>query len=315
LYDPFADQCSFPSGHRYCVNVYTGCGFGCRYCYVQGYGRNGPRVKDHFQKGLQRDLKDLEAYNVPPAPVHLSNSTDPFQPLEAEFGHTRFALEQLVCYRHRFTTVTVLTKNPLFASRPEYVALLQQLMDLPADHPSKLGFAEQGMPPVRVEVSLAFWRDEARAAFDPSAPSVTDRVEGIRRLRRAGILVVLRVDPLFPRSPVRGMNLSDFDVPEAQTMQDLQRLADFAAEIEAMHVVYSIAKIVRPRYVPMGQLMQNLKRAYEHLAATDRLPFRGGSWRLPDQLAKQFVTKPFVDLCLQRGLTTKYCKQNLLGTP
>src|SRR3989304_1959246 len=34
-YCPFACQSSFPSGHRYCVNVYTGCGHRCVYCYTR----------------------------------------------------------------------------------------------------------------------------------------------------------------------------------------------------------------------------------------------------------------------------------------
>jgi len=36
-YCPFADQREFPSGHRYCINVYTGCEHECQYCYVAGY--------------------------------------------------------------------------------------------------------------------------------------------------------------------------------------------------------------------------------------------------------------------------------------
>ena len=36
-YCPFADQRKFPSGHRYCINVYTGCEHKCQYCYAAGY--------------------------------------------------------------------------------------------------------------------------------------------------------------------------------------------------------------------------------------------------------------------------------------
>ena len=44
--------------------------------------------------------------------VHLSNSTDPFQRLQAESGQTRFALEQVLRYRRHFTSVVILTKTP-----------------------------------------------------------------------------------------------------------------------------------------------------------------------------------------------------------
>jgi hypothetical protein len=83
-YCPFADQREFPSGHRYCINVYTGCEHHCQYCYVAGYSAAQPNCKNRFRHDLCRDLEALEAHNVPPAPVHLSNSTDPLQPLEEQ---------------------------------------------------------------------------------------------------------------------------------------------------------------------------------------------------------------------------------------
>ena len=81
-YCPFAAQNAFPSGHRYCLNVYTGCTHGCLYCYAAGYQPAGAAIKDNFEHLLAKDLHDLDGFGVPPAPVHLSNSTDPFQPLE-----------------------------------------------------------------------------------------------------------------------------------------------------------------------------------------------------------------------------------------
>ena len=41
-YCPFADQREFPSGHRYSINVYTGCKHQCRYCYAGGYSAREP---------------------------------------------------------------------------------------------------------------------------------------------------------------------------------------------------------------------------------------------------------------------------------
>ena len=112
-YCPFASQKDFPTGHRYCINVYTGCDHKCTYCYAAGYEPEHANAKRFFEKLIDKDMDDLERFDVPAAPVHLSNSTDPFQPLEKQFGHTRYALEQILKHRHRFTTVTILTKNPM----------------------------------------------------------------------------------------------------------------------------------------------------------------------------------------------------------
>ncbi len=314
-YCPFADQREFPSGHRYCLNVYTGCGHRCTYCYAAGYEPDQPGCKKNFEKGLLRDLAELDEFGVPPAPLHLSNSTDAFQPLEAEVGQTRLALQHLVAYRHRFTTITLLTKNPLVAARPEYSELLQRLIKLSTNHPRARRFAEMNLPGLRVEVSLAFWREEVCAILDPGAPRVENRMKGIHALRKAGIPVVLRIDPLFPRNSVRDRTWSDFHVPEPQSLEDLKGLLDFAADVGVMHIVYSVAKILRPRKGALSVVMSSFLEGYRYLAGSNNLEFRGGSWRLPWNIAQEHVVEPFVDLCSRRGLATKFCKQNLITTP
>lgn len=167
-----------------------------------------------------------------------------------------------------------------------------------------------------MEVSLTFWREDVRALLDPGAPWVEDRLNGIRLLRQAGSRVVLRIDPLLPRSPVDGKALHDLQFPEAQPLEDLGRLLGFAAEIGVMHVVYSPAKIVLPRPRALSPMMHNLKPVYEHLAAPpNKLVFRGGSWRLPPEVASRHVVRPFLELCRRHGLATQFCKQNLITTP
>lgn len=217
-YCPFAAQATFPSGHRYCINTYTGCSHRCRYCYAAGYEPDEPSAKRDFATNLAKDLADLEQFDVPPAPVHLSNSTDPFQrELEERLGHTKLALEALLGHRRRFSTVTILTKNPTLAARQDYAQILADLGTPPADHPFAGRLKTSNAPAVQVEVSLAFWREEVSAFWDPGAPSVAERMEGIRALRSAGIPVVLRIDPLFPRSPLPSSpprGLSDFGLVE-----------------------------------------------------------------------------------------------------
>lgn len=315
-YCPFACQSEFPTGHRYCINVFTGCVHQCVYCYAMAYSPRTASVKKRFEKMLLSDMADLERFDVPPAPVHLSNSTDPFQPLEAKTGHTRLALEQILEHRNRFTTVTILTKNPMLAVEGGYADLFKALAVLPQDHPRHAMFANKCVPAFCIEVSLAFWRDEARAWYDVAAPTVESRKEAVRTLSAMGVPVVLRIDPLFPRSPLgEGRTMADFGLPEAQTLDDLRALVAFACEVKARHVVYSPAKIVKPRGRKLCPTMQALRQTYEHMAAPRRLVWRGGSWRLPDDLAKERIVRPFLDICTAAGMPAKYCKQNLVETP
>jgi DNA repair photolyase len=315
-YCPFANQKEFPSGHRYCINVYTGCGHKCEYCYAVGYEPDEPNCKKDFEHGLLHDLDDLEKYNVPPAPVHLSNSTDPFQKLEEQVGQTRFALQQILRYRHRFTSVILLTKNPTIAVQSEYLKLLRQLRELPENHPRRQEFVQRNLPALRLEVSLAFRQDKYRAVFDPAAPPIEDRIDAIGKLGQAGIPIVLRIDPLLPRSPLPGgKRMADFDLPEAQSLDDLKQLVTLATEVNAMHIVYSVAKIIQPRFKSMSKTMENLKRSYEHLAHPSKLVFRGGSWRLPHEVAQQHIVDPFLRICQEHHIAAMFCKQNLVETP
>ena len=317
-YCPFASQKDFPTGHRYCINVYAGCDHKCTYCYAAGYEPESANTKKSFEKHIGMDMNDLERFDVPPAPVHLSNSTDPFQPLEKEFGHTRYALEQILKHRHRFTTVTILTKNPLMPVQLGYVDLFKQFIELPYDHPKCEEFNQKQFPGFVIEVSLAFWQETARDAYDQGAPTVEQRVEGIRALHVAGIPLVLRIDPLFPRSPITDhplKTMADFGLPEAQTIDDLDNLVSFASDIEVRHIVYSASKIVQPRGRKLSEAVRTLRSIYETFAAPEKLVWRGGSWRLPPSIVQDKVIQPFLEICQRHGVKAKFCKQNLIETP
>jgi DNA repair photolyase len=314
-YCPFADQRTFPSGHRYCINIYTGCTHGCVYCYAAGYWPEKSGPKQRFARQLAMDLEDLEKFDVPPAPVHVSNSTDPFQPLEVEHRDTLRTLKGLLEKRHRFTTVTVLTRNPLLAARPEYARLLADLARPASDHPGWDFWQASGCPPAVVEVSLPFWREEAAGFWDPKAPGVRARVEGVKRLAAAGVPLVLRIDPLFPRNPVdgSGVRLGGFGLEEPQSLEDLRRLVAFAKEVEAHHVVYSAAKVVKPRFGVLPPAMVALKEVYARMAGTKRLEWGGGSWRLPRETIEREITGPFKALCAEAGVRAMFCMESLLA--
>jgi len=314
-YCPFASQSSFPTGHRYCINVYAGCGHGCFYCYAAGYEPLEPAAKRDYPRLLVKDLEDLERFDVPPAPVHLSNSTDPFQPLEARLGHTKLALEGILAHRRRFTTVTLLTKNPSLAAREDYVQVLRALGEVHGSHPFTACWKGSGQPAVQVEVSLAFWRDAARGFWDPHAPPVAQRLEGVRALRAAGLPVVLRIDPLLPRSPLPPESthkMEDFGLVEAQTMEDLENLVAFSKEVGVRHVVYSPARIVLPRRRPMAPAMHSLLKVYQLLSAPEKLLWGRGCWRLPHDLAVRRITEPFLSICQRVEVTAKFCMKNLV---
>jgi DNA repair photolyase len=314
-YCPFAAQSSFPTGHRYCANVYVACSHRCTYCYANGYIQGRPRIKKDFGRQALMDLAELELYGVPPAPLHLSNSTDPLQEeLEAEHGHSRWLLERVLEHRRRFTTIVVLTKNPGLAVRSGYLSLFERLNVIPPDHPRHAEFAHR--PGFILETSVAFWRQEVAGIYDRDAPPVAERLAAVRALASSGIPVVLRIDPLFPHSPLPdGSSLEKFGLVEAQTLDDLRALCQFARDVGVLHVVYSPVKLIQPRGPAMDPVVANLLGVYESMSAPAKPVFRGGSYRLPGPVAEREVVRPFLALCMEAGVQAKFCMQNLIETP
>jgi DNA repair photolyase len=320
-YCPFADQTAFPSGVRYSINVYSGCEHGCRYCYVQGYSAAKitdahAKCKDHFRCHLLKDLADIEKYDVPCTPVHLSNSTDAFGPIEGQYHNSLFVLEKLQEFRRHFSTVTILTKNPAMLLQPAYCDALLALSRLDRTHPRYGYFRDHDLKPLWLEVSLAFWNDKSREILEPGAPSVADRLEAVARLQQSGVPTALRIDPLFPRDPLpNGRTMRDFDLFDLQSQEDLKHLVSFCGQHKIRKVVWSPLKITIPRTGTLTSWMRQLKRVYEHLTQNRPLDFRGGSWRLPHDVVQSVLLAPLQSLCSESGIELKGCKENLIATP
>jgi hypothetical protein len=206
--------------------------------------------------------------------------------------------------RHRFTTVVLLTKNPAMLTGERYLAALHALSVPPSDPPR-----------LRLEISLAFWSDAARQLLDPAAPDIFNRMEAIRQLRNQGLPVDVRIDPLFPQDPLPGgKKMADFGLPNVQPIEELAKLVDFCREVGVRQIIYSTAKITKPRLGGLSEAMQKMKQVYHHLAYPHSLIFRAGTWRLPGEVAAQNVVAPFLALCRAAEIPALHCMANLLAT-
>jgi len=303
LYDPFAKRSDFPAGLRLCANVYVGCPSQCAYCYVRNYVRDSqsPRPKKDFVRQAAADMRELGTLGGPPVPLHISNSTDPFQEaLETSHGHTLELMRLVRDNRHLFTTVTFLTKNPLLASQRQYVELLVSLS------------------PCQVEASLIFADERGRQAYEPGAPSIASRQEGIIRLREAQIPVSLRIDPLLPREPLpaefwRSPWLADYGVEGTHSLGEIESLIGFASKAGCQKI------IVSPMKVPVGRYAdREFKEKFRKLYAAPfggRPHTRSFAWRLPERYAQETLIGEVRELCRQHGVPLASCKANLINTP
>src|SRR5579859_7713863 len=89
----------FIDAFDYTLNPYSGCGFGCTYCYAAFFATSRElqddwgkwvRVKDNalelLKKKRHRPLKDVSIY--------MSSVTDPYQPIEKALQLTRAILSE-----------------------------------------------------------------------------------------------------------------------------------------------------------------------------------------------------------------------------
>jgi DNA repair photolyase len=170
-------------GLDYSLNPYRGCQHNCAYCYVPNVLRikrsewgNFVDVKKNIPIILSKELK-----NKKKGFVGISTVTDPYQPVEKKYKLTRFCLEQLLI--HDFP-VCIQTKSDLI------------LRDL--DIISKFSKAE-------VMVSIGTLNDGERKILEPSASSINDRLNALKKCSDEGIRTTVFFGPVYPTIKVEDM--------------------------------------------------------------------------------------------------------------
>jgi len=217
----------------YVINPYTGCAFGCSYCYASFMGRFvGKRVEDWgnyvFAKVNLGEVldKELEKLKDKTKTVLLSSVTDPYQGVESKYRLTRTALELLL--KHKWQgTVGILTKS----------SLVTRDIDL-----------FKKFPNVTVGVTVTSTDDTVGRFLERAAPPASLRIKALKTLHEAGIPTYAFVGPLLPHfSATPDMLKEIFDALEAAGV----------SEIYMEHL--NLSPYIRKR------LTQKLKGADEHI--------------------------------------------------
>jgi len=170
--------------YDYCVNAYTGCQVGCRYCYARLFI---PRYSGHAEpwgtfvdvKVNSPDVLRRQLRHGKRGQVWVSSVCDCYQPLEAKYRLTRRCLEALLEARW---PVRVQTKSVL-ALRD--LDLFRQFSDL--------------------EVAFTIATDDGRMArlFEPGASPVSERIAALGSLHEAGVRTMAFIGPILPGDPAK----------------------------------------------------------------------------------------------------------------
>ncbi|MDB5666816.1 PA0069 family radical SAM protein [Cypionkella sp.] len=167
------------------INPYRGCEHGCIYCFARpshAFLNMSPgldfETKLVARPGIGAVLEqELRAKSYKVAVMALGTNTDPYQPIEAEYGVMREVLEVLRAFKH---PVAITTKG----------SLIERDIDLLAE------MAAQGL--CRVGISVTTLDADLSRRMEPRAPAPKRRLAVITRLAQAGIPVRAMIAPMVP---------------------------------------------------------------------------------------------------------------------
>ncbi len=185
----------FLSGYTHSLNPYTGCSFGCSYCYVrempvslfrEGEWGNWVDVKNGAANVLKKELHRAKTKGK--VTIFMSSSTDPYQPIEHKEKVTRSLLEVMLEDPPDFLLVQ--TRSPL-VSRD--IDLLQQFKDK-----------------VRVSMTIETDSETIRKHFTPNAPPIQARFKTLEKLAASGIPTQVAIAPILPSGDYFPVKLKPF---------------------------------------------------------------------------------------------------------
>ncbi len=169
-FDPWDGKyCTCPQ--KYSLNPYTGCGHRCIYCYAT-YIPNffQPRRKKDLINRLEKDLEKLPKNSI----ISMSNSSDPYTPMDKEHEDTRECLQLLQNYEHR---ILIVTKSNLVTRD---IDLLKNLESA-------------------VTITITTLKPQIHQKLEPNAPDPKERLKAVEKLQKEDISTGIRLDPIFPK--------------------------------------------------------------------------------------------------------------------
>lgn len=282
-YNPVSSRFKFNCGYRMVCNVYKSCDHGCSYCYVNGYSKGVIEGKPNsgFINRLKTDLDDFVRAGMPKGPVHISNSTDPFQArLEEKYGDTYQTLKLLSEYRAHFSEIIILTKNPglIFNSEKDYVSVLDTIKDI-----------------LTIEISVAFYRDNFKL-LESGAPNPGNRLFALYKLISSGFNVRLRLDPIFPKG--NGI----------QSQNDIVNILNQADGVEC--VISKPLRLVKPKKGQPDHFYSSMSKFYQG-GKKCGVEWHGGRYVFSSERAKK-ETEFLSTECEKRGVPLVHCKETVL---
>ncbi len=160
------------------INPYVGCQHACSYCYARFMKRftgHKERWGEFIDVKINAvDLLRVEITKKKRGQVWVSGVCDPYQPLEAKYKMTRQCLEILAQNKW---PVIIQTRSPLVLRD---IDIFREMQDL------------------EVGLSITTADDAIRKLFEPNAPRISERINALETLHKAGLKTYAMIAPMLP---------------------------------------------------------------------------------------------------------------------
>jgi len=169
---------------RWTINPYRGCEFGCKYCYARYTHEFMEMDPNDFEDRiyakaaaghlLRQELAKIDRRDA----IAIGTATDPYQPAERRFERTRSILE--VFAKERGWHLGIITKSDLIVRD---IDLFKEIARANVFHAT--------LTITTLDVKLA-------RLLEPRAPRPELRLDAVRKLSEAGIVVGVNPNPIMP---------------------------------------------------------------------------------------------------------------------
>lgn len=170
----------FMKDYDYSINPYSGCSFGCTYCYAAFFSREKEKMDNwgYWVEVKENALALLQKKRKKPmigTTLYMSSVTDPYQPIDKHLELTRGILEELLDYHE--VRLVVQTRSPLVTRDLDFL--------------KRFGT-------VQVNMTITTDSEAIRKAFEPLCPSNKVRLKAIKKVKEEGIPSCITLTPLLP---------------------------------------------------------------------------------------------------------------------
>ncbi len=173
----------FMDAYDYTLNPYSGCTFGCTYCYAAFFSPDQAKRDSWGQwvtvkKNAVSKLSNMRT-SLDGKLIYMSSVTDPYQPIERQTDLTRKLVEVLAEPRHG-PKLVVQTRSP---DVTRDIKLFQKI--------------EENGGRVQVNMTVTTDDEDIRRTFEPSCPNNTVRLRAIKEVQADGVQSCITMTPLL----------------------------------------------------------------------------------------------------------------------